>query len=287
VGFMAASSKLSFEEIEIVWPYMSSVAELMSPRSYSNLYQRRKDQTLDEKRTSALLAARCHSLRHEALLTTLEALRDGTLEEGDKNAMIALQTFQLQLVDGGKLRQHEWGALKTCCEEILLPSCTHVDDVSRELARAMLDVMRRYVGTTCAVAWDPADRPLKKDADLTPPSPQIYANGGVVRGAPQSPALMSQRNWIAEQLPDSHRNLAHAPLVAGSSGRVPSSVGSEAKAGRAGTHDVHPAVAIVETQGHYYDQMMKLPFELLSSQIVSRVMIAVDEGSLWTTLSSL
>jgi len=36
---------------------------------------------------------------------------------------------------------------------------------------------------------------------------------------------------------------------------------------RGDTHDVHPAVALVATQAHYYDIMLKLPFEILSSEI--------------------
>ena len=107
-----------------------------------------------------------------------------------------------------------------------------------------------------------------------------------MRGTSHIPALMSQRSWIAEQLHDSDRNLARAPSAAGSNGRAPSSVGSEALTGRVDKHDVHPAVAIVATQGHYYDQMMKAPLELLSSQIVSGVLLAPDEGSLCDCLDT-
>ena len=81
-----------------------------------------------------------------------------------------------------------------------------------------------------------------------------------MRGEAQGTALNSQRSWIAEQLKDTDRNLGRAASFSSS---------FDGSNERAGHEDVHPAVAIVAAQGHYYDQMMKLPFELLSSQIVS------------------
>ena len=258
VGFLTISEKMTFEEMELVWPYMSTVAELMSPRTSATLCRRRKDQTEKEKKMAALLAARCRSLRHEALLSPLEALRNGTLDEGSEDAQVALKTFEVQVLDGQRLSKRDWISLKKCCEQILLVG--HADDTTRKLAKNLLDALHKFVGLTCVEAWDPADRPLKTGIDTTPPSPQLAAQRGIVRGEAQGTALNSQRNWIAEQLKDTDRNLGRAASFSSS---------FDGSNERAGHEDVHPAVAIVAAQGHYYDQMMKLPFELLSSQIVS------------------
>jgi hypothetical protein len=262
VGFMTSSGKMTFEEMELVWPYMSTVAELMSPRISASLHRRRKDQTNEEKKMAALLAARCRVLRHEALLSAVEALRGGTLEEGSEGAKVALKTLEVQILDGLRLSKHEWTSLKNCCEKILAVS--NVDDLTRTLVTNLLEALKRFVGITCVVAWDLADRPLKKEMDIAPPSPQLRGQRGILNGAAQSPALSTQRSWIAEQLQDNDRNLGRAASFSNS---FSSFDGSTTE--RVDKEDVHPAIALVATQGHYYDQMVKLPFELLSSQIVS------------------
>lgn len=265
VGFMTSSGKMTFEEMELVWPYMSSVAELMSPRIGASLHRRRKDQTNEEKKMAALLAARCRALRHEALLSAVEALRDGTLEEGSEGAKVALKTLEVQILDGLRLSKYEWTSLKNCCEKIL--AVTNVDDLTRTLVTNLLDALKKFVGITCVEAWDLADRPLKKEMNITPPSPQLRGQRGVLNGAAQSPALSTQRSWIAEQLRDNDRNDRNLARAASFSNSFSSFDGSTTE--RVDKEDVHPAIALVATQGHYYDQMVKLPFELLSSQIVS------------------